>query len=37
MIILEIFLDKIGSKYTPKGTKLHHLKDFLRGHARETP
>ena len=25
------FEDKIVSKYTPKRTKLHHFKNFLRG------
>ena len=29
--------DKIGSKYTPKRTKLHHLKKFLGEHAPEPP
>ena len=31
------FKDKIGSKYTPKRTKLHHLKKILGGACPRTP
>ena len=31
MVIFLILKDKIGSKYTQKLTKLHHLKKFSRG------
>ena len=31
MIIFEKFKNEISSKYTPKRTKVHHLKKFLRG------
>ena len=31
MIILEKFKDKIGSKYTPKRTNLHHYKKICPG------
>ena len=34
MVIFKIFKDKIWSKYTPKRTKLHHLKKISRGHMR---
>ena len=35
--MLNFFKDKICSKYTPKRTKLHHLKkSFLWEHAPET-
>ena len=37
MVILKFFKDKISSKYTPKGTKLHHFKKILGGHAPEPP
>ena len=31
MIIFEKFKNEISSKYTPKRTKVHHLKKFLQG------
>ena len=31
MVFLKFFKDKIWSKYTPKRTKLHHLKKKFRG------
>ena len=35
MVIFEIFFDKMCSKYTPKRTKLHHLKKNSGEHAPE--
>ena len=37
MVIIEIFKDKIWSKYTPKRTKLHHFKKFSRGSMPPNP
>ena len=37
MVSFEIFKDQIWSKYTPKRTKLYHLKKFLGGVTPRTP
>ena len=37
MVIFLIFYAKICSKYTPKRTKLHHLKKFSRGNMLRNP